>query len=78
MVDTLQTAAEDAVSVGATRMSNPFADEATFDSMLEDWRAVTGVVNDLNRSLGLDDAYPFGMSRGTVVKLRYICRLVGD
>lgn len=78
MVDTLQTAAEDGVSVGATRIRNPFSDEATFDSMLEDWRAVTGVVNDLNRSLGLDDAYPFGMSKGTVAKLRYVRRLVGD
>ena len=78
MGDTLQTAAEGGVSVGARRVRNPFAEEATFDSMVEDWRAVTGVVNDLNRSLGLDDAYPFGMSKGTVPKLQFVRRLIGD
>ena len=78
MVDTLETAVQDGVAVGAHPVRNPFADEATFDSMLEDWRAVTGVVNDLNRSLGLDDAYPFGVSRGTADKLRHVHHLVCD
>ena len=77
MVDTLQTAAEDGVALEGRRICNPLAEGATFDSMVEDWRAVAGVVNDMNRSLGLDDAYPFGISTGTAAKLRYVRRVVG-
>lgn len=77
MVDTLQTAAEGGVAIDGRRIRNPFSDEATFDSMFEDWQAASGVVNDLNRSLGLDDAYPFGMSERTAPKLRFVSHLVG-
>ena len=78
MVDTLQTAAEDGVTLEGRRICNPLAEEATFNSMVEDWRALTGVVNDLNRSLGLDDAYPFSVSKGTAAKLRYVRGIVFD
>ena len=78
MVDTLQTAAEGGVSIEGRQINNPFADGAMFDPMLEDWRAVTGAVNDLNRSLGLDDAYPFGVSEGTTAKLRYVRGILFD
>ena len=76
MVDTLETAADDGVAIEGRKIGNPFANEATFGSMVEDWRAVAEVVNDLNRSLGLDDAYPFGISDGTAAKLRCVRQLL--
>ena len=76
MVDTLETAAADGVAIGGRPIRNPFASATTFDAMLADWQALTGVVNDLNRSLGLDDAYPFSVSEGTAEKLRYVRRVV--
>ena len=72
MLDTLETAAEDGLAIGGRQILNPSADGVTFNAMAEDWRAVAGVVNDLNRSLGLDDAYPFGISKGAAAKLRFV------
>ena len=34
------------------------------------------MLNSLNRSLGQDDAYPFALSSGAMVKLRFVHDLV--
>ena len=77
MVDTLQTAAEHGLAIEGRLMGDPFANDAGFGSMVDDWRAVAEVVNDLNRSLGLGDAYPFGISYGAALKLSYVARVIG-
>lgn len=68
MVDTLETAAE----FGIVRLA-PHPD---FDEWLSEWLEVTVALNELNRSMGLNDAYPFVLSPPVVTKLRFVHRLI--
>jgi hypothetical protein len=40
--------------------------------MIGDWFPLTYVLNNLNRSLGLADGYPFVLSPAAVEKLRFV------
>jgi hypothetical protein len=44
--------------------------------MLDHWFAVTYVMNNLNRGLGLADAYPFVLSAPAIAKLRFVHEVV--
>jgi hypothetical protein len=44
-----------------------------FDSLVTDWSALTYVLNNLTRGLGLADAYPFVLSTAVIDKLRFVC-----
>jgi len=48
----------------------------SFDAMLTDWLRLTIVMNSLNRSMGLRDAYPFAVTRGVSNKLRFVHQVV--
>jgi len=43
-----------------------------FEAMLQHWFSLTSVLNNLNRSLGLPDAYPFLLSTPVIDKLRFV------
>lgn len=43
-----------------------------FDAQLEEWGRLSIVLNELNRSLGMRDAYPFVLGAGAALKLRYV------
>ena len=43
-----------------------------FDQLIADWFPVTYVLNNLNRGMGLPDAYPFVLSAPAIEKLRFI------
>jgi len=43
-----------------------------FDRIAADWHALTYVLNNLNRSLGQADAYPFVVSAPALDKLRFV------
>ena len=72
MTDTLETAAacglairprrsdEPALKHAPTRAGSP---SASFDRLIDSWFPVTYVLNNLNRGLGLPDAYPFVLRR---------------
>lgn len=64
MWDALDTAR----AYGLTEVS-PTGD---FDSRLNEWRRIAVLLNDLNRSLGARDAYPFVLGPGATEKLCYI------
>ena len=49
----------------------------SFDQMIESWFALTYVLNNLNRGLGLQDPYPFILSRPAIDKLRFVHEVVG-
>ncbi len=76
MVDALETAEATRVAV------EPLEGEAvadlrdTFGSMVNNWHALTHMLNNLNRSLGLLDAYPFIWCAPATEKMRYIHDLV--
>jgi len=69
MVDTMDTAGEYNMQQGATHFDD-------IDEMLIKWSELTMVMNALNRSMGLEDAYPFFLSELTKAKLRFVHGLI--
>jgi hypothetical protein len=69
MMDTLDTAA--ASGLMPQRGDRGFLDEG-FDSLASDWLALTCVLNNLNRSMGMPDAYPFVLSSPALAKLEFV------
>jgi hypothetical protein len=47
-----------------------------FDQLVRAWIPLTHVLNNLNRSLGLPDSYPFVLSTTIIAKLRFIDQIV--
>lgn len=72
MVDTLQTAADRGLAVGDVRFTDPLNAPAAFPQIIDQWRALAPSMNDLNRSMGLDDAYPFTLTEAIVGKLGFV------
>lgn len=64
IVDTLETAAE----------FNLLPNNG--ESWLQDWENITVVLNALNRSMGMRDAYPFVYSTATVNKINFVHSIV--
>jgi hypothetical protein len=81
MTDTLETAAACGVSIRPRRADEPLllqppvragSPSASFDRLIESWFPLTYVLNNLNRGLGLRDAYPFVLSTPAIDKLRFV------
>lgn len=81
MTDALETAAAVGLSLKPRREdepamatpANPLSPRAhDFDRMVEHWAALTYLLNNLNRGLGLPDSYPFVLSGPVICKLRFI------
>ena len=81
MIDTLETAATSGLSLRPRRPDEPaltrvpaeeVAPDASFDRLLASWFPVTYLLNNLNRGMGLADAYPFVLSPPAVEKLRFV------
>ena len=81
MVDTLETAAACGVSIKPRRRDEPAlarvpaaagSPDAAFDRLMASWFPLTYVLNNLNRGLGVPDAYPFVLSRPAIEKLRFV------
>ena len=53
-------------------------DIAAFDELMSDWFALTYVLNSLNRSIGMPDAYPFSLSAPVREKLQFIHTLIRE
>ncbi len=85
MTDTLETAIGCGLSVKPKRVGEPVMKPETkavaptpsaFEAMLSDWHALTYVLNNLNRGLGLADGYPFVISAPVIEKLRFVHEVV--
>jgi hypothetical protein len=84
--DTLQTAGESGVMVidpdGATaappRADDGGAVDGGFDSMVQEWVGLARALNELNRSMGEPDLYPFVLAPAVIAKLAFVDRLVRD
>jgi hypothetical protein len=81
ITDTLETAAACGVTIRPRRSDEPAllrpplragSPAALFDRLIDSWFPVTYVLNNLNRGLGLPDAYPFVLSPPAVDKLRFV------
>jgi hypothetical protein len=87
MADTLETAAACGMHIKPERddeprlsdVPNPVRGEpVSFDRMMESWGTITYVLNNLNRGLGNDDAYPFVLSPSSIAKLRFVHETIRD
>jgi hypothetical protein len=81
MTDTLETAKDCGVRLQPPRSGDPTLkvipnpvdnDSESFDDWMASWLPLTYVLNNLNRGLGLSDAYPFVLSEPAVEKLRFV------
>ena len=80
MTDTLETAAACGVALRPGRddepalshVPHPAGGPVSFARLMDGWAAITYVLNNLNRGLGNDDAYPFVLSTPSVEKLRFV------
>ena len=78
MADMLETAAESGLLLRPPRGDEPSLSQAgaglsePFDQMIEKWFPLTYVLNNLNRSMGLPDGYPFVLSTPVIGKLRFV------
>jgi len=86
MVDTLETAAACGLSLKPHRLDEPALPEtpqpvspqpAAFERLIDSWFPLTYVLNNLNRGLGLIDAYPFVLSPAAVAKLCFVDAVAG-
>jgi hypothetical protein len=81
MVDALQTAADSGLVLKPRRTDEPVltrlpptvvSGRMPFDRLIDSWFSLTYVLNNLNRSLGQPDGYPFVLSTSVVEKLRFV------
>ena len=79
IMETLETAFYAGIAVNASqgRLSNLTIDECpigaqNFEKILHSWTTLTFNLNALNRSMGLEDAYPFTLSNTVKNKLGFI------
>ncbi len=83
MIDTLDTAYACGMTLDPRKPGEPsLAQEqrplrtGSFSEMTDSWFALTYVLNSLNRSVGMPDAYPFTLSAAVMEKLRFIHEVV--
>jgi hypothetical protein len=81
MTDTLETAAACGVSLQPRRPGEPSLSrvpidlarrDGSFERLIDGWFSMTYLLNNLNRGLGLGDAYPFVISDAVIDKLRFV------
>ena len=85
MVDTLDTAVSCGLSLRPRRSNEPAMKPdisvvgrraASFDELVERWFPLTYVLNNLNRGMGLADAYPFVLPPLALEKLRFVHEVI--
>jgi hypothetical protein len=77
ILDTLETASTSGLAIGSRSLRSPLPrdPQRPFDTVLADWAPLTVSLNQLNRSMGLRDAYPFAISDKVAEKLGFVDEL---
>jgi hypothetical protein len=84
MVDTLETARAYRVTTRPTvktpdtdlQLATARLDFTDFDDLTTAWIPLTLAINSLNRSMGLNDPYPFILSKPGIEKIRFVHELI--
>lgn len=83
MADSLDTAAASGIALRRVDRRDAPPGRVTqihgsddFSGMIGSWVALTCVLNNLNRSMGMQDAYPFALPEPALAKLRFVHELV--
>ena len=74
IVDTLDTASASKIAIGGRAIVSPLplVAESSFVSILDAWRPLSVCLNQLNRSMGMRDAYPFAVADRVIEKLAFV------
>jgi hypothetical protein len=78
MSDMLETAADTGLSLLPGRRGDPTllrarsGTEEPFEHLIANWFPLTYILNNLNRSMGLPDGYPFVLPTPAIAKLRFV------
>jgi len=74
ILDTLETASTSALALGGRGVASPLPLDAhrPFASVLADWVPLGVCLNQLNRSMGMRDAYPFAITDRIADKLAFV------
>jgi len=79
MADTLETAEDMGLSVRGRAIKGMIAGRDRLrEATLSDWHELTAALNDLNRSMGLPDAYPFAISSNVAEKLGFVGEVIAS
>ena len=90
MVDTVETAhdfsfrihghivSEPALEPTDMQMASGYVTPVSFEELFDDWCRLSVALNSLNRSMGMDDAYPFVISDIALKKLQYIHNIISE
>ena len=87
IVDTLETAAHFGIEVerrlpdGTVQRADPELDPyaiADFQPIVDNWLPLAFAVNSLNRSMGVQDLYPFVLALPAIEKLAYVHRVIRE
>jgi hypothetical protein len=87
ILDTLESALCTGVAIQPRRIHEPMWKPnlpsgalplQSFDQMIEGWFPLTYMLNNLNRCMGLNDAYPFVLSTPVLHKLRFVHESIQD
>jgi len=78
IVDTVETASDAGLRLGDRALAEPFppAADRPFAALLADWLPLSVALNQLNRSMGMRDAYPFALTDRVIEKLGFVQRCV--
>ncbi|AMY21287.1 MULTISPECIES: zinc-binding metallopeptidase family protein [Nocardiaceae] len=74
--DTLDTAAAYAFAPAGSTFEAPLAGDVGFDRIIDWWLPLTWALNQLNRSMGHQDLYPFVLPARVLEKMRFVHSLV--
>lgn len=74
ILDTLETASASSLAIGGHAIVSPLplVAERQFSQILDAWRPLSVCLNQLNRSMGVRDAYPFAVADPVVEKLFFV------
>lgn len=85
MIDVIDTAVSCGLTLRPRHPNDPLLEpdakllrRRRFDAVIDAWFSVTYVLNNLNRSLGQQDAYPFVLSNPTIEKLRFVHQVIEE
>jgi hypothetical protein len=85
ITDTLETAVACGLSLQPKRSDEPAMkpdiavvgqQPSSFDQLIDRWFPLTYVLNNLNRGMGMADAYPFILPAPAIEKLRFIHEVI--
>lgn len=83
MIDTLETASDFGFDVTGTssasvgqRFDKTYLASFSVDQLVKEWGKLSVALNEMNRSMGLADAYPFVLSDMVINKLSFVHRII--